>query len=88
MRLEFLIIDPRNDFSDTLIAMAEQALSHRVANTVRDLADQWPPERIGQLTLLEDARSPVPGFGPMAADFLAALGQRGMDTVTAAAFRC
>lgn len=70
------------------IVVAGQALSHCVANTVRDLADQWRPEQVGKLTMIEDASSPVPGFEPMAADFLAAMGQRGMKTVTAAAFRC
>ena len=70
------------------VALSGQALSHCVANTVRDIADHFGPDSIGKLVLIEDTSSPVPGFEPLADQFLADMKQRGMRTVKAAEFMC
>ncbi|HRZ51546.1 MAG TPA: isochorismatase family protein [Candidatus Contendobacter sp.] len=70
------------------VALSGQALSHCVANTVRDIADCLGPKGIRKLVLIEDTSSPVPGFEDLAARFLADLRQRGMQTVRAVEFQC
>ena len=69
------------------VALSGQALSHCVANTVRDIADSLGQEGIRKLVLIEDTSSPVPGFEGLAQQFLADLGQRGMKTARAAEFQ-
>jgi nicotinamidase/pyrazinamidase len=69
------------------VLLAGQALSHCVANTVRDIADHGASALIGKLVLLEDTSSPVPGFEPLARQFLTEMRQRGMQTAKAAEFR-
>ena len=71
-----------------LVALSGQALSHCVANTVRDIADGMGPEGIRKLVLIEDTSSPVPGFEDLARRFLADLRQLGMKTARAAEFQC
>lgn len=66
------------------ILIAGQALSHCVANSVRDIANEFGDAHIKKLVLLEDASSPVgdlPGstmFADMAADFVKEMVGRGM----------
>ena len=69
-----------------IVALSGQALSHCVANTVRDIADHLGKESIHKLVLLEDTSSPVPGFEEVAQRFLTEMRQRGMKTVKAAEF--
>jgi len=71
-----------------VVALSGQALSHCVANTVRDIADYLGQEGVRKLVLIEDTSSPVPGFADLAQQFLAELRQRGMKTVKAAEFPC
>ena len=71
-----------------VVALSGQALSHCVANTVRDIADCMGQESIRKLVLIEDTSSPVPGFEDLARQFLADLRQRGMQTAKAAEFQC
>ena len=71
-----------------VVALSGQALSHCVANTVRDIADCLGPEGVRKLVLVEDTSSPVPGFEDLAQQFLAELRQRGMKMVKAAEFSC
>lgn len=68
------------------VALSGQALSHCIANTVRDIADYLGPESISKLVLIEDTSSPVPGFEALACQFLSDMRQRGMKTVKAAEF--
>lgn len=68
------------------VALSGQALSHCVANTVRDIADYFGQESVRKLVLIEDTSSPVPGFEPLARQFLADMKQRGMKTARAAEF--
>lgn len=60
------------------VLIAGEALSHCVAATVRDLADNLPAEQIAKLVLLTDCSSPVASFEPLAARFLSELTARGM----------
>ncbi|MFO1422996.1 MAG: hypothetical protein U1F70_04955 [Candidatus Competibacteraceae bacterium] len=70
------------------VALSGQALSHCVANTVRDIADYLGRESVRKLVLIEDTSSPVPGFEGLAQQFLADLRQLGMGTAKAAEFQC
>jgi nicotinamidase-related amidase len=73
--------------SETLL-VAGEAGSHCVANTVRDLADQFSdPAHISRLCLLTDAVSPVTGFEGFQEQFLAEMTARGMRLTTTTDFR-
>jgi nicotinamidase/pyrazinamidase len=70
-----------------VIAVAGEAGSHCVANTVRDLADHFGDERlVSKIVLLSDAVSPVPGFDALQSRFLTEMTARGMQTSTTADF--
>lgn len=62
------------------ILIAGEALSHCVANTVRDIAAEFGEDQIKKLVLLEDASSSVPGFEKLGDDFVAEMTRRGMKT--------
>ena len=64
-----------------IILIAGQALSHCVANTVRDIADNFGEENIRKMVLLEDCSSNVPGFEQMGKDFITQMSKRGMRVV-------
>jgi len=57
-----------------------EALSHCVANTVVDIADNFGEDNIKKIVLLEDTTSNVPGFEALGSDFLKKLTARGMRT--------
>jgi nicotinamidase-related amidase len=68
--------------ADTIL-LAGEALSHCLANTVRDVADKFAdPSFVRKLVLLTDASSNVPGFEAYGDDFLRSMKQRGMNTAT------
>ncbi len=70
-----------------VIAVAGEASSHCVANTVRDLADNFGDDRlVSKITLLTDAVSPVPGFEAFQDDFLREMTARGMTLSTTTEF--
>ncbi len=60
------------------ILIAGEALSHCVANTVRDIANNFGDDNVRKMVLLEDCSSPVAGFESLASDFLAEMTRRGM----------
>ena len=63
-----------------MIAVAGEAGSHCVANTVRDLADNLGDERlVSKIVLLQDAISPVTGFQALQNNFVAEMTARGMQ---------
>jgi nicotinamidase/pyrazinamidase len=66
--------------SADLIICSGQALSHCVANTIRDIADNFNTANIQKLVLIEDTTSPVPGFESLGEEFLAEMKARGMRT--------
>ena len=69
-----------------VVALSGQALSHCVANTIRDIADYFGRESIRKLVLIEDTSSPVPGFEDLARQFLTDMRARGMKTARAVDF--
>ena len=63
-----------------LILVAGEAGSHCLANTVRDIANNFKDEAyVQKLILLEDATSPVPGFETFQEDFIKEMSGRGMQ---------
>ena len=65
--------------SADVVAVAGEAGSHCVASTVRDLADSFGDDRlVSKIVLLQDAVSPVGGFGDTQSRFVAELTARGM----------
>ena len=70
-----------------MLAVAGEAGSHCVANTVRDLADGFGDDRlVSKITLLTDAVSPVSGFESFQDDFLREMTARGMKLSTTTEF--
>lgn len=70
-----------------VILMAGEALSHCLANTVRDVADELSaPEYIRKIHLLTDATSNVPGFESLGEDFVREMTARGMQCTTTTEF--
>lgn len=68
---------------DTLLEADEilitgEALSHCVANTIRDIANNFGDDNIKKFVLLEDTSSNVPGFEKMGTDFVKEMVGRGM----------
>lgn len=68
------------------IVISGQALSHCVANTVCDLADNLGQENISKIVLIQDTTSNVPGFEHLGEQFLADLTARGMQTAKSVEF--
>lgn len=64
-----------------IIALAGEALNFCLANTVKDIADNFGEENIRKLVLLEDATSPAPGpdFEGMTRNFMDEMTRRGMQ---------
>ncbi|HOV91216.1 MAG TPA: isochorismatase family protein [Syntrophorhabdaceae bacterium] len=79
--------DPRTDIKKAFIEMlkevdiivvAGEALSHCVANTIRDMVDYMGCEYASRFVLLRDATSPVKGFENLAEDFVKDMVSKGM----------
>lgn len=64
--------------SDT-IYIAGEALSHCVANTITDIADNFGDDNIKKFVLLEDCTSNVTGFENLGNDFINKMKSRGMQ---------
>jgi len=69
-----------------LIAVAGEASSHCVANSVLDLANNFGDANIKKLVFLTDCSSPVPGFEKQAEDFMKSMIARGMQVSTSVDF--
>jgi nicotinamidase/pyrazinamidase len=61
-----------------IIAISGEALSHCVANTITDIADNFGEDNIKKFVLLEDCSSSVTGFEAMGDNFVKAMKKRGM----------
>lgn len=60
------------------ILITGEALSHCVANTITDIANNFGADSIKKFILLEDASSNVPGFDNLGSDFVSSMTKRGM----------
>jgi nicotinamidase-related amidase len=70
-----------------LVFIAGEALSHCVANTVRDIANEFGDDSyVKKLVLLTDASSSVTGFETVGDDFVREMVARGMQTSTTVDF--
>lgn len=69
-----------------IIAIAGEAGSHCLANTVRDIANGLDEDSIKKLVLLTDATSPVPGFEHLQESFINEMTGRGMQLSTTVDF--
>lgn len=69
-----------------IILVAGEALSHCVASTVRDIANNFGEENIKKLVLLTDCTSSVAGFENLGADFITEMKARGMQTALSTDF--
>jgi len=70
-----------------VVAIAGEALTHCLANTVTDIANNFGDDSyVRKLVLLTDASSGIPGFEPFARDFLDRMQARGMQRATTADF--
>lgn len=69
-----------------IIALSGQALSHCVANTVRDIANNFGEENIKKFVLIKDTTSSVPGFENVGEDFVTEMVGRGMQISTSKEF--
>ncbi len=64
------------------ILITGEALSHCVANTVTDIANNFGDDNIKKFVLLEDTASNVPGFEKLGQDFVKTMVKRGMKVTT------
>jgi nicotinamidase-related amidase len=70
-----------------LVAIAGEARTHCLANTVRDIANAFGDDSfVSKLVLLTDASSDIPGFEPHAQAFLNEMAGRGMQLSTTTEF--
>lgn len=69
-----------------LIIIAGEALSHCVANTVRDIANNFGEDNIKKMVLLTDCTSSVTGFEGLGQDFIREMSARGMQLATSTDF--
>ena len=69
-----------------IIAVSGQALSHCLASTVRDIADNFDEENIKKIVLLEDTTSSVPTFEYLGEDFVRDMVARGMQVAKSTDF--
>ncbi|MET0650115.1 MAG: hypothetical protein ABW208_26195 [Pyrinomonadaceae bacterium] len=70
-----------------LVAIAGEARTHCLANTVRDIADAFGDDSlVSKLVLLTDASSDIPGFEPHAQAFMSEMAGRGMQLSTTTEF--
>jgi len=76
------LIDLLQDPDIDLILIAGEALSHCVANTIRDIADNFGEENIKKFTLLEDCCPNVPGCEQLGTDFVREMKASGMSVPT------
>lgn len=66
------------------VFIAGEAGSHCVKATTEHIVANWPVAELGRLVLIEDCISAVGGFEPQFEDFLADMGRRGVQVMSAA----
>lgn len=71
-----------------VVVIAGEALSHCVASTVRDIANNFGEENIKKLVLLTDCTSSVPGFEKLGEEFVREMTARGMRTALSTEYLC
>jgi nicotinamidase-related amidase len=70
-----------------VVLIAGEARTHCLANTVRDVANNFGDDSfVSKLVLLTDASSDIPGFESHAQNFMNEMAGRGMQTTTTTEF--
>ena len=69
-----------------IILLAGEARSHCLANTVKDIANNFGEENIKKMHLLTDCTSDVTGFEKFGEDFVSEMISRGMNLTTSVDF--
>ena len=69
-----------------LIGISGQALSHCVANTITDIANNFGEENIKKFVLIEDTSSNVGSFEALGQDFVKKMVARGMQVAKSTDF--
>lgn len=77
-QLNTALIDLLQDPGVGRIFIAGEALSHCVANTIRDIADQFGQENVRKFVLLQDCSSNVSGCEKLGEEFIRDMRKRGM----------
>lgn len=70
------LIDVLREADEILIT--GEALSHCVANTIRDIANQFGSDQVQKFTFLEDTSSNVTGFDKLGQDFVKEMVAKGL----------
>lgn len=68
--------------SADLVLIAGEASSHCLANTVRDIANNFNDDSIKKMVLIKDATSPVTGFETLETEFIKDMTSKGMSITT------
>ena len=76
-------LQKRLEESDHLLVCG-QAMSHCVNYTLRSIVERWPKEKYGNITLLTDCASSVPGFEESGEIFQKDMAAIGVNLTTAA----
>lgn len=79
-KLNTSLIDTLKDADEILIT--GEALSHCIANSIRDVANNFGNDNIKKFVLLEDTTSNVGGFEKLGQDFVKEMVGRGMQRTT------
>jgi nicotinamidase/pyrazinamidase len=79
-KLNTNIIDALTEADEILIT--GEALSHCVASTIQDIANNFGDDNIKKFVLLEDTTSSVTGFEKLGQDFVKNMTARGMQRTT------
>lgn len=79
-RLNTRLIDTLKSYD--IILGAGEALSHCLANTMRDVFEEFSPEQLKKFVLLEDATSSVGSFEKLGEDFVNEFTAKGMQIST------
>jgi len=75
------LVNALKDGDDDILIVGE-ALSHCVANTIRDVADTFSDEQVKRFVFMEDACSNVPTFEKLGEDFVNEMTAKGMQIST------
>lgn len=79
-KLNTALIDTLNEADEILIT--GEALSHCVANTIRDVAAKFGDDNVKKFVLLEDTSSNVTTFEKLGRDFVTEMVKKGMKVTT------
>lgn len=84
-KLNTNLVELLKEYDEILIS--GQALSHCVANTIRDVANEFSDDEVKKFVLLEDTTSSVTGFEGLGQQFVSDLTAKGLRVSTTQTYR-